>query len=54
MSIQTDHFATPPERLLTAAPESGREEALERALRPKKLAAYIGQQKIRAQLARLG
>ena len=50
MSIQTDHFATPPERLLTAAPESSREEALERALRPKKLAAYIGQQKIRAQL----
>ena len=50
MSIQTDNFSAPPERLIAAAPESGREEALERALRPKKLADYVGQQKIRAQL----
>ena len=50
MSIQTDNFAAPPERLIAAAPESSRAEALERALRPKKLADYVGQQKIRAQL----
>ena len=50
MSIQTDNFAAPPERLIAAAPESSREEALERALRPKKLADYVGQQKIRTQL----
>ena len=51
MSIQTDTLAgEPPERLITAAPESSREEALERALRPKKLGDYVGQQKIRNQL----
>ena len=50
MSIQTDNFSAPPERLIAAAPESSREEALERALRPKKLADYVGQQKIRTQL----
>ena len=51
MSIQTDTLASePPERLITATPESGREEALERALRPKKLGDYVGQQKIRNQL----
>jgi len=51
MSIQTDTLASePPERLITAAPESSREEALERALRPKKLGDYVGQQKIRNQL----
>jgi Holliday junction DNA helicase RuvB len=51
MSIQTDKFAEPvPERLITAARESGQEDVLERALRPKKLADYVGQQKIRGQL----
>ncbi|HEY8856418.1 MAG TPA: Holliday junction branch migration DNA helicase RuvB [Rugosibacter sp.] len=50
MSIQTDNFAAPLDRLIAAAPESSREEALERALRPKKLADYVGQQKIRTQL----
>ena len=50
MSIQTDTFAENPERLITATPESSREEALERALRPKRLGDYVGQQKIRNQL----
>ncbi|HEX5393320.1 MAG TPA: Holliday junction branch migration DNA helicase RuvB [Rhodocyclaceae bacterium] len=51
MSIQTDKFADPvPERLISAGKESTQEEALERALRPKKLAEYVGQQKIRGQL----
>ncbi|MGH8751429.1 MAG: Holliday junction branch migration DNA helicase RuvB [Burkholderiales bacterium] len=38
------------DRLIAAAPLSPQEEALERALRPKSLAEYIGQEKIRAQL----
>jgi len=44
MAIETD-------RLITAAPVSAQEEAFERALRPKSLAEYIGQEKIRGQLA---
>ena len=47
MSIQTDQFA---DRLIDATPASPQEDALERALRPKKLAEYVGQQKIRTQL----
>ena len=39
------------DRLIAAAPASRQEEAFERALRPKQLDAYIGQEKIRAQLA---
>ena len=51
MSIQTDKFAEPgPERLVSAARESSQEDALERALRPRQLADYVGQQKIRGQL----
>jgi Holliday junction DNA helicase RuvB len=51
MAIQTDKFAEPaPERLIAAGKESSQEEALERALRPRKLADYVGQQKIRGQL----
>src|SRR6266550_3934664 len=38
-------------RLISAAPVSPQEEAFERALRPKSLAEYIGQEKIRGQLA---
>ncbi|HYA21514.1 MAG TPA: Holliday junction branch migration DNA helicase RuvB [Burkholderiales bacterium] len=38
------------DRLITAAPLSPQEEALERTLRPKNLNEYIGQEKIRAQL----
>ena len=45
--IETDNLN---DRLITAAKESPREEALERALRPKKLDEYVGQQKIRGQL----
>ncbi|HTH39681.1 MAG TPA: Holliday junction branch migration DNA helicase RuvB, partial [Rhodocyclaceae bacterium] len=55
MSVQTDNFsdkfAEPvTERLISGGKESNQEEALERALRPKKLAEYVGQQKIRGQL----
>src|SRR5213596_3077022 len=50
MSIQTDEFAAP-RRVLSAAPASPNEEAIERALRPKGLAEYIGQEKIREQLS---
>jgi Holliday junction DNA helicase RuvB len=38
------------ERLFDAASQSAPEEALERALRPKKLADYVGQVKVREQL----
>ena len=44
--IETDKFA---ERLISPAPVPP-EEALERALRPKMLQEYVGQQKIRGQL----
>ena len=42
MSVETD-------RLIAAAPASPQEEAFERALRPKQLDEYIGQEKIRGQ-----
>jgi Holliday junction DNA helicase RuvB len=51
MSIQTDDFdlpATP--RVVSAAPASPAEDALERALRPKQLGEYVGQAKAREQL----
>src|SRR5687768_18587034 len=38
------------DRLITSAPVSHKEEDLERALRPKHLGEYIGQEKIRGQL----
>ena len=38
------------DRLITSTPVSGKEEELERALRPKLLAEYVGQEKIRGQL----
>lgn len=40
-----------PDRLISAAPASIQEEAQERALRPKLLAEYVGQEKIRGQLS---
>jgi holliday junction DNA helicase RuvB len=43
MSIETD-------RLISANAESPQEDAIERALRPKRLADYVGQQKIRGQM----
>ncbi|MBC3935232.1 MULTISPECIES: Holliday junction branch migration DNA helicase RuvB [Undibacterium] len=52
MSIQTDNlsidFSEP--RLIAATPVSQQEEAIERALRPKQLDEYVGQEKIRGQL----
>jgi Holliday junction DNA helicase RuvB len=53
MSIQTDDFAAGPalaRRVVSAAPSSPNEEAIERALRPKALAEYVGQAKAREQL----
>jgi Holliday junction DNA helicase RuvB len=50
MTIQTDDFSPAPQRVLSAAPASSHEEALERALRPKLLDEYIGQAKAREQL----
>src|SRR5471030_240809 len=44
MVIETD-------RLIAADPASPQEEALERALRPKALSEYVGQEKIRGQLS---
>jgi len=48
MSIQTDNFTE--QRVIDAAPASPNEEAIERALRPKQLDEYVGQEKIRDQL----
>jgi Holliday junction DNA helicase RuvB len=44
MAIETD-------RLIAADPASPQEEAFERALRPKVLSEYVGQEKIRGQLS---
>ena len=48
MSIQTDNFTE--QRIIAATPVSPNEEAVERALRPKQLDEYVGQEKIRGQL----
>ena len=48
MSIQTDDFE--PRRVVSAASASPNEDAIERALRPKGLAEYVGQVKAREQL----
>ena len=54
MTIHTDEFALPAgaeaPRVVSAAATSAREEALERALRPKLLDEYVGQAKAREQL----
>ena len=51
MTIKTDDFdMPPPERMVSAAPASPNEEAIERALRPKLLQEYVGQAKTREQL----
>ena len=47
--ISNDNLTAEP-RLIAAAPASKQEEALERALRPKQLDEYVGQEKIRVQL----
>ncbi len=49
MAIQTDDFQ-PARRVVSAAPASPNEEAIERALRPKALGDYVGQSKAREQL----
>ena len=53
MSIQTDKLSSTFDepRIITAAPTSPQEEAIERALRPKLLDEYVGQEKIRDQLS---
>ncbi|MGZ8319843.1 MAG: Holliday junction branch migration DNA helicase RuvB [Telluria sp.] len=48
MSIQTDDFSE--QRIIAPTPSSPNEEAIERALRPKQLDEYVGQEKIRGQL----
>jgi len=48
MSIQNDNFHE--KRIISATPDSPNEEAVERALRPKQLDEYVGQEKIRGQL----
>ena len=53
MTIQTDDFSMPDrgnDRVVSAAPASPNEEAIERALRPKLLDEYVGQVKVREQL----
>ncbi|HEX2531350.1 MAG TPA: Holliday junction branch migration DNA helicase RuvB [Burkholderiaceae bacterium] len=48
MSIQTDNLTE--QRIIAATPASPNEEAIERALRPKQLDEYVGQEKIHGQL----
>ncbi len=48
--IHTDPLQGSTERLISAVPAGTQEDALERALRPKRLDEYIGQKKIREQL----
>ena len=51
--IQTDALTGAPagtDRLISAESRSPQEDAIERALRPKRLAEYVGQKKIREQL----
>ena len=47
--IETDDFSSA-DRLISAESKSTQEDAIERALRPKRLADYVGQAKIREQL----
>ena len=44
----------PADRLISAESKSTQEEAIERALRPKRLADYVGQAKIRERLESVG
>ena len=46
--IETDKLAA--ERIISATPVSPNEEAFERALRPRQLDEYVGQEKVRGQL----
>ncbi|NJA88480.1 Holliday junction branch migration DNA helicase RuvB [Rhodocyclus tenuis] len=50
--IETDDLApTPAQRLIAPESKSAQEDAIERALRPKRLTDYVGQAKIREQLS---
>ena len=54
MAIEPDRLSSLPDagpRTISAAPESKQEEAFERALRPKMLDEYVGQEKVRAKLS---
>ncbi len=53
MAIEPDRLTSSaaPERIISAAPVSKQEEAFERALRPKMLDEYIGQEKVREKLS---
>src|SRR5690554_1321146 len=48
--IETDNLGAPAPRIVSAAPVDRQEDAVERALRPKRLDEYVGQEKIREQL----
>jgi holliday junction DNA helicase RuvB len=51
MAIHDDALAPAAERIIQPKSESTQEEALERALRPRQLDEYVGQEKIRDQLS---
>jgi holliday junction DNA helicase RuvB len=53
LSIEPDRLTSSPaaERVISAAPASRQEEAFERALRPKALDEYIGQERVRDKLS---
>ena len=53
MAIEPDHLTSIAsiERVISAAPVSKQEEAFERALRPKVLDEYVGQEKVREKLS---
>ena len=53
MALEPDRLTGAPavERMISAAPESKQEEAFERALRPKVLDEYIGQERVREKLS---
>ncbi|HCN68465.1 MAG TPA: Holliday junction branch migration DNA helicase RuvB, partial [Candidatus Accumulibacter sp.] len=48
--IETDDFAAAPLARVVSAVSTSQEEAVERALRPRRLADYVGRAKIREQL----
>ena len=53
MALEPDRLTAAPavERMISAAPASKQEEAFERALRPKALDEYIGQERVREKLS---
>ncbi|MBL8383788.1 MAG: Holliday junction branch migration DNA helicase RuvB [Burkholderiales bacterium] len=50
MAIEPDRISAGADRLVAPAPESRQEEAFERALRPRVLDEYIGQERVREKL----